>query len=464
MITLDEILKIRLQKQVNFTGLMHSFREVSIDSRKVNQSCIFIAIKGETKDGHDYIDSVISKKVKLIIVNESWFRKNSNKYKTQAFLVVKDTVKALGELAMIHRGKMNIPVLAIAGSNGKTTTKDIIAEVLSKKFNLHKTEGNFNNHIGLPLTLLGIKKVHDFCILEAGSNHFNELEYLCKIAKQDFSLVTNIGREHLEFFGNLKGVAKEEFEVYDYVFNNGYCNFFNLDDDFIRRYYKNRRKKSFTYSYKFISDVKGIKTGYNKYFNPLISYSYLGKNYRTHVSTFGEHSFYNGLSAIAAGLYFGISPAEISDALSNIRSVSNKRMQVEKVNDITVINDSYNSNPDSVKMGLETVKMYSTKGKKHIVLSDMLEMGKSADKEHAGIGLLAKKLNFDFLYTYGEKSYNTFRAAKKLKNNFYFNDKNDLIEFLNHNLKSNDIVYVKGSRGMEMEKVVKKIMENKIKN
>jgi UDP-N-acetylmuramoyl-tripeptide--D-alanyl-D-alanine ligase len=147
----------------------------------------------------------------------------------------------------------------------------------------------------------------------------------------------------------------------------------------------------------------------------------------------------------------------------NLSSVSSKRMQVEKVNDITIINDSYNSNPDSVKMGLETVKMFRTSGKKHIVLSDMLEMGKSADKEHAGIGSLAEKLNFDFLYTYGEKSYETFRAAKNLKNNFYFDDKNDLIEFLNHNLKKNDVVYVKGSRGMQMEEVVKKLVENKNK-
>jgi len=461
MIILDEILKIKSQKQVNFTGLPQSFREASIDSRKVTKSGIFFAIKGEMKDGHEYIDSVISKKVKLIIVNESWFRKNREKYKSQAFLVVKDTIKTLGELAVIHRDKMNIPVLAIAGSNGKTTTKDIIADVLARKFNLHKTEGNYNNHIGLPLTLLGINTKHDFCILEAGSNHFNEIEYLCKIAKQDFSLVTNIGKEHLEFFGNLEGVAKEEFEVYDYVFNNGYCNFFNLDDDFIRRYYKNHRKKSFTYSYKYKSDVKGVKIGYNRNFNPLISYSYLGKNNKTRVSTFGEHSYYNGLSAIAAGLYFGINSSDISDALSSISSLSSKRMQIEKINDITVINDSYNSNPDSVKMGLETVKMYRTKGKKHIVLSDMLEMGKSADKEHAGVGLLAGKLNFDFLYTYGEKSYNTFKAARKLRNNFYFDDKNDLIEFLDHNLKRNDIVYVKGSRGMEMEDVVKKIMGNK---
>jgi UDP-N-acetylmuramoyl-tripeptide--D-alanyl-D-alanine ligase len=192
----------------------------------------------------------------------------------------------------------------------------------------------------------------------------------------------------------------------------------------------------------------------------VISYSYLGKKYTTRVSTFGEHSFYNGLAAIAAGLYFGISPADISDALMNLRSVSSKRMQVENINDITVINDTYNSNPDSVKMGLETVKKFRTKGRKHIILSDMLEMGKSADKEHAGIGSLAGEMSFDFLYTYGGKSYNTFRAAKKLKNNFYFDDKNDLIEFLNHNLKRKDVVYVKGSRGMEMEEVVKKIAEN----
>ncbi|MCI0472572.1 MAG: UDP-N-acetylmuramoyl-tripeptide--D-alanyl-D-alanine ligase, partial [Ignavibacteria bacterium] len=303
MILIDEILKIKSQKQLNAGKLPRSFSGVSIDSRAVKKTEIFFAINGETRDGHEYIGSVISRKVKLIAVNESWYRKNREKFKSQEFLVVKDTIKALGELAGIHRDKMNIPVFVVAGSNGKTTTKDIIADVLSRKFNLLKTEGNFNNHIGLPLSLLRINDSHDFCLLEAGSSHFNELEYLCGIAKQDFSLVTNIGREHLEFFRNLDGVAKEEFEVYDYVFSNGYCNFFNLDDDYIRKYYKDHRKKSFAYSYKYKSEVKGVKSGYNKNFNPVISYSYLGKKYRTQVSTFGEHSFYNGLAAIAVGLY-----------------------------------------------------------------------------------------------------------------------------------------------------------------
>ncbi|MCU0372929.1 MAG: Mur ligase family protein, partial [Ignavibacteria bacterium] len=160
MILLEEILKIKSQKQINFDKLPRSFSGVSIDSRTVKKNEIFFAVKGEKTDGHEYISSVISGKVKLITVNETWFRKNREKYKSQAFLVVRDTIKTLGELAGIHRDKMNIPVFVIAGSNGKTTTKDIIADVLSGKFNLLKTEGNFNNHIGLPLSLLRINDSH----------------------------------------------------------------------------------------------------------------------------------------------------------------------------------------------------------------------------------------------------------------------------------------------------------------
>lgn len=461
MITKQEILKLKCELVQN-SRIPDSFAAVSIDSRAVNRDSLFIAIKGETTDGHNYIDNVIKAKVRLIFVNRKWYTKNKNKYIKQNFVVVTDTIKALGQLALIHRDKMNIPVFAVAGSNGKTSTKDIIAEILSKKFNLIKTDGNFNNHIGLPLTLLRIEDQHNFCVAELGSNHFNELEYICSIAKPDFAMVTNIGKEHLEFFRDLRGVAKEEFQVYDWVTKYGSCCFYNLDDSIIKSYYDKHKNNSFTYSYKYSSDVKGKIEGFDKSFRPKLSFKYNNKSYRTYINTFGKHSYFNGLSAIAAGIYFGINPSVISDALKNISNISSKRMEFNEYRGIKVINDAYNSNPDSVKLGLETMKDYKTKGRKHIILSDMLEMGKSSKREHTEIGKLLKKMNFDFNYFFGNMSYNTFKGARGLKNSFYFEDKADLSLFLKANIKNGDILYVKGSRGMKMEEVIQNVFTNKL--
>ena len=461
MITKQEILKLKCELVQN-SKVPDSFDNVSIDSRNVNGNSIFIAIKGETTDGHNYIDKVVKAKVRLIFVNKKWYTKNKSKYPKQNFVVVADTIKTLGQLALIHRDRMNIPVFAVAGSNGKTSTKDIIAEVLAQKFNIIKTEGNFNNHIGLPLTLLRIEDHHNFCIAELGSNHFNELEYLCNIAKPDFALVTNIGKEHLEFFKDLKGVAKEEFQAYDYVSKNGSVCFYNLDDIIIKKYYSNHKDNSFSYSYGYKSDVKGKMEGFDKDFRPKLSFSYDRKNYKTFINTFGKHSYFNGLSAIAVGIYFGIQPSVISIALKNVSNISSKRMEFKEYRGIKVINDAYNSNPDSVKLGLETMKDFKSKGRKHIILSDMLEMGKASKSEHTEIGSLLKKMNFDFNYFYGEMSFNTFKGSKGLKNSFYFDSKQDLAMFLKSNIKDGDILYVKGSRGMKMEEVIENVFTNKL--
>ncbi len=461
MITQKEILKLKGEFVLK-SKIQNSFEDVSIDSRNVKRNSIFFAIKGETTDGHNYIDNVIKSKASLIFVNKKWYTKNRNKNIKQNLFVVDDTIKALGKLALIHRDLMNIPILAVSGSNGKTSTKDLVAEVLSKKFKVIKTEGNFNNHIGLPLTLLRIQDYHNFCVAELGSNHFNELEYLCEISKPDFALVTNIGKEHMEFFNNLKGVAKEEFHVYDYVIENGSVCFYNLDDNFIKTYYNKHKMNSFTYSYKYKTDVMGIMEGFDNEFRPKLSFTYNNKRFKTYINTFGKHSLFNGLSAISAGLYLGVNPTDITLALKNANNISSKRMEVNEYSGIKIINDTYNSNPASVKLGLETIYDYKSKGRKHIILSDMLEMGKYSESEHLNIGKILKGMNFDFNYFYGKMSFNTFKGTKGLKNSFYFDSKIDLSIFLQMNIKEGDILYVKGSRGMKMEEVIQNIFNNQL--
>lgn len=437
-----------------------SYKGVSIDSRKVRKGEIFFAIKGENTDGHKYLKDAAANGADDFVISKKWFDKNKKKLTKGNYFLTDDTTSALGEFANIHRNRFNIPVLCIGGSNGKTTTKDLVAAVLSQKFKVLKTEGNFNNHIGLPLMLLKLKKDHEMCVLEAGCNHFGELDYLCRIAEPQYGLITNIGKEHLEFFKNLSGVAKAEFELYEYLKKRkNKLMFFNIDDPFIRKYSKNIRSEyKFTYSYGYKSDVRGKFSGYNGKFEPEIEIKTVNGDFRLIISTFGKHSVYNGLAAAAVGLYFKVSKKEITKALKNFKAASGKRMEVIKSNGITFINDTYNSNPESVRMGLDTLMEYKSSGKKYAVISDMLELGVNSGKEHSEIGKYASRLKPDFLITTGKESEQIFRSAVKLKNNIYFKEKESLINMMKSVLKSGDVVYVKGSRGMKMEEVVNELI------
>ncbi|HAY33298.1 MAG TPA: UDP-N-acetylmuramoyl-tripeptide--D-alanyl-D-alanine ligase [Ignavibacteria bacterium] len=462
MLKLKDLLSVDFSDSV-LEGLKtdEKFSGVSIDSRNVKRNEIFFAIKGENFDAHDFLSDVFKKGIKLAVVNWNWYKKNKGKCKGKSVIAVEDTVQALGQFAAKHRSGFSIPVFCIGGSNGKTTTKDLVSAVLSEKFNVLSTAGNLNNHIGLPLTLLKLNSSHDIAVLEVGCNHFKEVEYLMNIAKPEYGMVTNIGKEHLEFFKDLNGVAKAEFELYDYLEKNSGTAFMNFDDRYIRNKSKKIKKaKMISYSYGFRTDVTGSFEGFNKNYQPVIKVNLNTKSFKVTVSTFGKHSIYNGLAAVTAGLAFKVKNDSIKKALKNFRQSSSKRMEIIDHNGVKFINDSYNSNPESVRMGLETLLGFKSKGKKFAVLSDMLELGKGSAAEHSDIGRYAQKIGIKNLFTYGKHSLNTFKSAGKIKNNFYFNDKSDLSEMLKRNLRAGDVVYVKGSRGMKMEEVINKIIQN----
>jgi len=460
MINIRSILQLNCKK-VNFDKVtVKNFFGVSIDSRDIGKNYIFVAIKGENTDGHNYLTNVFKKGIAAAVVNESWYTKNKSKFKNEVFFVVKDTVKALGELAKIHLSRFKTPVLFVGGSNGKTTTKDLIAAVLEIGYNVLKNEGNLNNHIGLPLTLLKLDSYHNFCVLEAGSNHFDEIKYLCSIGEPNFGIVTNIGREHLEFFKNIDGVAKEEFSLFDYLRtkkDTGLC-FMNFDDEYTRKYFnKHKSLKPFTYSYNHKTNVNAKFLKYTKNFEPVIELNYNNKKIVTKINTFGKHSVFNALAAAAVGLYFRITLEKIKETLENYKPSSSKRMEITNKRGLILINDAYNSNPDSVKLGLETLKEYKTKNAIHLVMADMLELGKSSKKEHFEVGKLINKMKFENLYTFGKESENIFKGAEGIKTNFHFDNKNDLLSILRKFLKKDDVIYFKGSRGMKLEDIVEKI-------
>ncbi|MBV6479617.1 MAG: UDP-N-acetylmuramoyl-tripeptide--D-alanyl-D-alanine ligase [Ignavibacteria bacterium] len=444
----------------NELSFKKKYKGVSIDSRNVKRGEIFFAIKGENTDGHRFLKEASANGAEAFVISKKWFNRNKNSLKGGSYFLTDDTTLALGEFANIHRNRFSIPVICIGGSNGKTTTKDLTAAVLSQKYNVLKTEGNFNNHIGLPLTLLRLRESHEICVLEAGCNHFGEMNYLCKVAEPQYGMITNIGKEHLEFFRNLKGVVKAEFELYEYLKHkkSSYM-FFNKDDEFIRNFSKDiSRKKKLTYAYGYNADVRGKFAGYNEKFQPGIEIAFGKLKFRIEISTFGKHSIYNGLSAASIGLHFKISPGKISNALKNFKPASSKRMEIINHKGVTYINDTYNSNPESVRMGLDTLMEYKSKGRKFAVISDMLELGKSSRREHTEAGKYAAALKPDFLITTGKESEQIFKGARELKNNIYFKEKESMITMLKAVIKRGDVVYVKGSRGMKMEDVISGII------
>lgn len=431
---------------------------VSIDSRKCKKKDVFFAIKGERFDGHEFIDSVLKKGVGAVIAEKKWFLKNRKKrsLKSKKIILVDDTIKSLGELAHNYRNKFVIPVIAVAGSNGKTTVKDFVAHVLGSKYNVLKTEGNMNNAIGVPLTLFRLRKENEICVLELGTNHFGEIDYLCNIAEPQFGVITNIGKEHLEYFKDLNGVAKAECELVDWLKSNYGTFFLNADDSYLRRKSASKELKVFLYGSTGKTVVKG-KIKKFKGFYPEIEIKHKNKIIKTELNTIGTQSFNAALAAAAMGFYFDVEPSKIKKAIGNFNSVTAKRNRLVSSHGINIIDDTYNSNPDSVIMALENLKKYKTAGLKHIVLADMLELGRTSKKEHFEIGKAIKKMGFDTLYTFGKDSFNTYKGAKGIANNFYFEDKATLSELLLHTVKKDDLVLVKGSRSMRMEEIINKL-------
>lgn len=456
-VTFGDLKKIRGVKILNERLIGESFKNVVIDSRICKKGDLFFAVKGERFDGHEFVKQVFKKGAICAVINKGWYKSLSenkkrslNKY---SLALVSDTLKALGLLAKVHRRKFLIPVIAVSGSNGKTSAKDYIAHVLSQKYSVLKTEGNYNNAYGVPLTLFKLKEEHEIAVVEIGTNHFGEVKYLCGIAKPQIGLITNIGKEHLEFLIDISGAAKAECELLDYLNDNFGMFFLNRDDEHLNRIIRKYKINTFSYGTKGRTDVKGKLMKFDG-FNPIIEIWHGRKKIKTKLNGIGTQSFNSALSAAAVGFFFGVPAGLIKESIAEYKIESGKRNQLKKVNGVWIIDDSYNSNPDSVKAALENMKAYKIKGKKYLVLADMLELGSSSKREHEEVGKLIRKMKFENLYTFGSESFNTFSGAKGIKNNFHFDDKRVLADFLKINMKKGDLILIKGSRSMKMEEVI----------
>lgn len=439
---------INFENEINVSG-------VSTDSRTLEKNNIFIALKGVVFDGHDSLADAFKKEASAAIISENWFKNHKNNIDFPV-IVVKDTLKALAELAFFHRIRFNFPVIAVAGSNGKTSTKELIASVLSQRYKVLKTYKNLNNQIGVPLTMLQFDNTHQAAVVEIGTNSPGEISLLSELLKPDLGVITNIGKEHLEQLIDLEQVEIEETFLFGNLMKTGGVCFINCDDQRLAKY-KNILKNSITYG-----TDKSQKNDFNveielkNDLKPSLYFNINDENFVANLNAVGYAIALNATAAIPIGAYLGLTGSEIKAGLEAYRENSTEqsyaRMALQNIGKFLFLNDCYNANPDSMLMSIKTLLAYK-QAKKHIaILGDMFELGEATEEEHSNVLENASNSLYKVLVT----GKNMEQAAQKNKRNniIYFET---LEEIANYMKKLDDIentvFLLKGSRGMKMENI-----------
>lgn len=430
---------------------LKSIYHISIDSRNIRKNTLFIAIKGERLDGHNFVDAAVKNGAAAIMINSNYLPKIKDYNLT--IITVKDTTIALGEVAKLWREKLKTKIIGITGSAGKTTTKEILAALLSEKFKVNKTLANQNNHIGVPLTILSTNEKHDVLVTELGTNHFGEIAYTSVIAKPDVALITNIGDSHLEYLKNRKGVFKEKSALLkETLINNGKI-FINNDDPILRSFGAKVKSKS-TFALHHPADYKASIKGYDKLARPVIEIKIKDKNFSTILPISGEKNVLNFCSAFAIASELGLSNNQISKAVKKIKSY-NKRLEIKNHKNFTLINDTYNANPDSMKSALDILSRINTRKRKIAVLGDMFELGSESKNKHLELASIIKNTGVDEVYTIGKlMKFMDKRLNGVIKTHKHFNERTSLKKLLASLNINNSVLLVKGSRGMKMEEFV----------
>ncbi len=420
--------------------------DISTDSRTAKTGDIFLALKGERFDGNFFIGEVLKKGVAGIIASDFTWKIDDP---SRIVVNVADTTKALQDIARYHREQFNIPVICVTGSNGKTTVKDMIWEVLSAGYSVLKNEGTKNNHIGVPQTLLKLKKSHEICVLELGANHRGEIKSLAAIAKPTAAVITGIGPSHLEFFGDLDGVFAAKKEILSYL-AAGSPVFLNGDDRYLKKI-RPGSKRIIKYGF---DRTNGIVCEWARTHKGRISFKAAEEVFT--MGILGPHNVYNAMAAIAVGIEFGIGGKLIKKAIAGYRPVK-MRLNLKRLSGVVIINDAYNSNPQSMKGAIETIKSYPAKAK-WIVSGDMLELGRRSSDMHRMIGKEIAGANIDGLLTFGKLSKYTLSEARlsgmPAKNLWHCSTHGQIASILRKVVKPGDAVLLKGSRGMKLEEVI----------
>jgi len=431
-------------------NLFQQFPKICTDSRLASGGSIFFALKGEFSDGNQHAEEAL-KKCEYAVIDNIEFAKDDR------YILVDNVLQKLQRLAAYHRKRLGIPIIAITGTNGKTTTKELVTRVLSKKYNVAFTKGNLNNHIGVPLTLLSMNRSHDFGIVEMGANHLGEIELLCKISAPDFGIITNVGKAHIEGFGSLDGVKKAKSELFRYLYDNDGTAFINYDNEHLED--MNPPHNVIYYGTKEFTHCQG------KYINDglFLSIQWLASDelgsddkeinwetdsYLIKTNLIGQYNFENVLAAICIGNKFGVEPTDINDAISSYKP-DNFRSQVIETGRNWVLMDAYNANPTSMKASINSFLDLDFDNKM-LIIGDMLELGTTSSIEHSVIFSLIDARKCEHVFFIGEN------FCKIAEGSIYacFKSSEEFILFLQSKPIVGYHILIKGSRGIKLEKVL----------
>jgi len=422
---------------------------VSTDSRTVQAGDLFVALRGENFDGHKFVEQTRERGAAGAMVEESWKGKTP---KTFGLIRVPDTLAGYQKLAANYRKSLPLKVIAITGSNGKTSTKDFVAASLSRGFRVTKTEGNFNNHVGLPQTILAANSHDEIGVWEIGMNHPGEIAALAKIAAPDVAIITNVGVAHIEFMGSREAIAKEKGSLAEAVSANGTV-ILNADDTYSQGIADRTRAKVV-----FAGVEKGSIHATEMRQSPNgIEFTILegAHRCRAQLPVPGTHMVQNAMLAVAAGRAFGLSLEDCAAGLASA-PLTKARLQIKEINGIQFIDDSYNANPDSMKAALRTLVELDAEGRRIAVLGQMSELGEESERGHREVGEAAAALGIDQLITVGKVGATMAPAAEKagLKKCLSVESPNEAAEIIAKTASSGDLILVKGSRSAGMERVL----------
>ena len=416
-------------------------KSVITDTRKIEKNSLFFALRGGRFDANTFAKEALAKGASFVVID------NKDYYINEQTILVESTLKTLQDLARFHRNYLKIPIIALTGSNGKTTTKELINSVLSEKYNVKATVGNLNNHIGVPLTLLSFEKSTEIGIVEMGANHQKEIEFLCEIAQPDFGYITNFGKAHLEGFGGFEGVKKGKAELYAYLSeSNGYAFVNAANKDLLEMVGKADVKNVVRYNITEEGTVHGVL----KHSDPLIEFewSFDDKSYEAKANLTGTYNFENILAAITIGCFFRLSATEINKGLADYFPTNN-RSQLTKTEKNTVICDFYNANPSSMAAAITNLNSL-TSSNKIAILGDMFELGEESAIQHQHIIKLALKNEIGTLIFVGHHFYN---AKGGFKANFFATPA-EAAAFIQAQNWRESLILLKGSRGMALEQLL----------